>query len=401
MDEQYIKQIRIFHYATRLPVTLYSEGKIIYRRPAEQDCVMKLLFERDMMDGIQSSENQLLTPQYLSNEYGEHYIYFQLDKNHALLTGPFLRGTYREDDVRAMIRKTHPSLCHREKLQEHFCGLQPLSDNSIFYSGRMLECLFADSVAKPAEEFSVKPQNIPTAYFQNTYDNRIRLFSHPPYFLEQEICRLISSGDSEYAVRILSEINTQSRARLADDPLRSLKNSLICSCTLFTRAAISGGVSPDAAYTMSDSFIQIIEGIDSIRTLSGMEEQMINSFAGMVNDLMHERFSAVIRNAIRYIDSNLSEKISVNEIAKAVFVHPNYLSSLFKKEMGIPLSGFIRQRRIEEAKNFIRFSNSTIAEIANFYQFSSQSHFIKVFRQITGITPMNYRNNSDSLSVKG
>lgn len=391
MVEHYIRQARIFHYATRLPVTLYSDLKILYRRPAGQNCVMNILVKKDMMDGLYTSEKQFLTPQYVSNDYDEHFVFFQLDENHVLLTGPFLKAGYSSDDVRAMIRKNHPALSLREKLQEHFCGLQPLSDNSIFYSGRILESLFAAASLKPSGELSGRPQNIPSTYFRNTYDNRIRLFSHPPYFLEQEICRLISTGDKDYAIKILSEINTQNRARLANDPQRSLKNSLICSCTLFTRAAIAGGVSPDAAYTMSDSFIQIIESIDSIRTLSGVEEQMLISFVDMVNELKHERYSAVIRNAIRYIDNNLSEKITVSEIAKAVFVHQNYLSSLFKKETGVPLSLFIRQRRIEEAKNFIRFSGSTIAEIASFYQFSSQSHFIKIFKQITGTTPTKYR----------
>jgi AraC-like DNA-binding protein len=292
-----------------------------------------------------------------------------------------------------MIRKNHPELSLREKLQEHFGSLQPLTENSMFYIGRLLEHLFSEYDPKPEEMLTEKPQNIPSAYFQNTYDNRIRLFSHPPYFLEQEICRLISAGDKEYAMKILSEINARDRARLANDPQRSLKNSLICSCTLFTRAAIAGGVSPDAAYTMSDSFIQIIESIDSIRTLRGVEAEMLNSFVDMVNDLKQEKYSQVIRGTIRYIDNNLSERITVPAIAKAVFVHQNYLSSLFKKETGVALSAFIRQRRIEEAKNFIRFSSSSIAEIANFYQFSSQSHFIKVFRQITGITPTKFRSN--------
>jgi AraC-like DNA-binding protein len=352
---------------------------------------MNILFQRDMMEDLHSSENQFMTPQYLSNEYGEHFVFFQLDEKDALLTGPFLKGEYSSDDVRTMIRKKHPELSLREKLQEHFRGLQPLPENSIFYIGRLLEYLFSGPDSKPSDELAAETQNIPSAYFQNTYDNRIRLFSHPPYFLEQEICRLISAGDKEYAMKILSEINARDRARLAGDPLRSLKNSLICSRTLFTRSAIAGGVSPDAAYTMSDSFIQITESLDSMRTLRDVETQMLNSFVDMVNDLKHEKYSAVIRGAIRYIDNNLSEELTVPAIAKAVFVHENYLSSLFKKETGVALSVFIRQRRIEEAKNFIRFSSSSIAEIANFYQFSSQSHFIKVFKQFTGTTPSKFR----------
>jgi hypothetical protein len=65
---RYMRQARIFHYAARLPVTLYADGGILYRRPAEQNCVMNILFRLDMMEGLHSSENQLMTPQYLSSE---------------------------------------------------------------------------------------------------------------------------------------------------------------------------------------------------------------------------------------------------------------------------------------------------------------------------------------------
>jgi hypothetical protein len=46
---------------------------------------------------------------------------------------------------------------------------------------------------------------------------------------------------------------------------------------------------------MSDSFIQITESLDSMRTLRDVETQMLNSFVDMVNDLKHEKYSAVIR----------------------------------------------------------------------------------------------------------
>ena len=49
---------------------------------------------------------------------------------------------------------------------------------------------------------------------------------------------------------VLTEINSLKRTRLSKDALRSVKNSLICSVTLFTRAAIDGGVMPEAAFTL-------------------------------------------------------------------------------------------------------------------------------------------------------
>ena len=58
------------------------------------------------------------------------------------------------------------------------------------------------------------------------------------------------------------------------------------------------------------------------------------------------------------------------------------------------VSGYIRQQKIEMAKNLLRYSDSSMIEIANQLAFSSQSHFIQQFRDVTGMTPKKYRNES-------
>jgi AraC-like DNA-binding protein len=74
-------------------------------------------------------------------------------------------------------------------------------------------------------------------------------------------------------------------------------------------------------------------------------------------------------------------------------VSPHYLCGLFKKETGEPLFSYIQRKRVEESKSFIRYSNSTFAEIAAFYQFCSQSHFGKAFKKYTQMTPGAYRDH--------
>ncbi len=77
-------------------------------------------------------------------------------------------------------------------------------------------------------------------------------------------------------------------------------------------------------------------------------------------------------------------------------MHPNYLCSLFKKETGGTFVQYILRRRIEEAKFFLRYTENSVADIASFYQFSSQSYFIRRFKEVTGQTPVQYRNSSDA-----
>ena len=72
-------------------------------------------------------------------------------------------------------------------------------------------------------------------------------------------------------------------------------------------------------------------------------------------------------------------------------VSASYLSRLFKKETGSSVSAYIRNRKIDMAKNLLRFSNDSMIEIANRLAFSSQSHFIQQFREVVGMTPKKYR----------
>lgn len=97
-------------------------------------------------------------------------------------------------------------------------------------------------------------------------------------------------------------------------------------------------------------------------------------------------------NLVRdYVQSHLSEPITVQSLAAALKVNRSYLSGVFKKECSETLSHFIRRSKIEEACRQIRQGDKSIAQIAYALGFSSQSHFTHVFRSMTGLTPLKYR----------
>ena len=382
-----------FHFSTGLPVALYAATQCVQSLPEEIRSVPAFLDGGDALSSIGLSPDQLLVAQYVANRYEERYIYFQINGELALLVGPVLTEPMMEGAISNLIRKNRLPIKRKSALIEHYASMRILDETAYFYAGKLMELLFARASSPEQNHVAAayKESTLMEKYQKSTYKNRINLFQHPPYFMEQEIFRLITAGDKANSEKLLRRINTQRRAILAKEPLRSLKNSLIGSCTLFTRAAIAGGASPDAAFTLSDTYILEIESDDSLKSLNDFEGKMLSGFVDMVNGINEGRYSKVIRNAIEYINNNLSEKITVSDIAEKTFVHPNYLSTLFKKETGSTLSNYILGRRVEEAKYFIRFGNNAMSDIANFYQFCSQSHFIATFKKFTGMTPAQYR----------
>jgi len=78
-------------------------------------------------------------------------------------------------------------------------------------------------------------------------------------------------------------------------------------------------------------------------------------------------------------------------LAKQVGMTPSYLSKQFRGEMQISIGDYINRAKIEAAQNMLLYSEYSLTEIANYLDYSSQSYFIQIFRQVVGITPGKYR----------
>ncbi len=392
MTDIHSRLMRTFYYATGLSIEWYEDNVPRQSLPADATSVGKMLLDSTRLSALPPFAGEPIHAQYIHTRYQERFICLRLNDRDLLLIGPMLEKPMTEAAILRLIRSEALPIWLKPAIFEYYASLPVADDNRYYYSGKLLEELCQGMKPEASPVFPVTTdEGIQKSYFENTYSYRTKQFQHPPYALEQEICRLIANGDKESSESILAEINAAPRALLAPDPVRSLKNSLIASCTFMTRAAISGGVSPDEAFTLSDSFIQRMEACTTIEQLLPFEGEMIRVFTARVNQLCNAKFSQTVRQAMVYIENHLSEPMRLDEIAEHVYVNPHYLCGLFKKETGELLFSYIQRKRVEESKAFIRYSNSSIAEIAVFYQFCSQSHFGKAFKKYVQMTPGAYR----------
>jgi YesN/AraC family two-component response regulator len=237
---------------------------------------------------------------------------------------------------------------------------------------------------------NLNKSEIEKKFFQVKINNKQDYFIHPPYDLEKQLVSWLAKGHYEEAKYFLDEINSLERAKLAKDSIRSLKNSLICSCTLFTRSIIKGGVDSETAFDLSDVFIQQIEHTNSIESLCKLEYDMLKRFIKTVKSNDNRTFQFVINKAINFINDQILQELSLETISKHVNVHPNYLSKLFKDEVGLTLTEFINRKRIEESKYFLLHSDLSISEIAHLFTYCNQSYYSSLFKKYTGISPKQF-----------
>ena len=92
-----------------------------------------------------------------------------------------------------------------------------------------------------------------------------------------------------------------------------------------------------------------------------------------------------------YIEKNLRKDLKVGDIAPAIGVNRTYLSRLFHQEEGITVQQYVQKEKCRHAAQMLQYSDHTIAQIALYLGFSSQSYFGACFQTWYGMTPNAYR----------
>lgn len=135
------------------------------------------------------------------------------------------------------------------------------------------------------------------------------------------------------------------------------------------------------------SHIYLQKDIMEIMTfIQQMADQIQSVFTENADTIRRE-----ITHTIAYIHENYSKELSVESLAASVYLAPNYLSRLFKKETGKSLSQYIRQYRMEKAKELLIHTNKKVIQIGIDVGYSNYSYFCQSFREYYGTSPEKYR----------
>jgi AraC-like DNA-binding protein len=210
--------------------------------------------------------------------------------------------------------------------------------------------------------------------------------------VETELLRYIETGKVNEVLQFYKRAKSTSSGIIADNSIRQLKNEFIVIITLACRAAIKGGLSETIAYPLAGVYIQQAERLIELDTITSLLGQALLDFTNRVaNSIIPPNSDSILHNAVQYVRKNTNRNIIVSDVADHIGFSRSYLSRKFKKEIGFELSMFIRQCKLEEAKDLLAYSSKSINEISNYLCFSDQSHFQKVFKNQFGITPQAYR----------
>lgn len=101
--------------------------------------------------------------------------------------------------------------------------------------------------------------------------------------------------------------------------------------------------------------------------------------------------SALVEKIQKYIVLHIHQEITREEIAQAVYLSPDYVARIFKRETGLTLNAYIVEKRIGLAKQLLSSTEIPVGDISSNLGYSSFSHFTKLFKNSEGVTPSEYR----------
>lgn len=159
------------------------------------------------------------------------------------------------------------------------------------------------------------------------------------------------------------------------------------------------GFLENVCHEVNPEAYKLLQKQDLERTASGMITfgELETCFRKAVESILESKDKKedirnyAIRRAISFIREHYSENISLDMLADRLEITPEYLSTLFNKEVGINFSTFLKRFRISQAKRLLKGTDEKIYSIALQVGYNDPKYFNRVFKEEVGVSPGDYK----------
>ncbi|MCL2461206.1 MAG: PocR ligand-binding domain-containing protein [Defluviitaleaceae bacterium] len=218
-----------------------------------------------------------------------------------------------------------------------------------------------------------------------------------PLQKEDELLDAMSTGDVKAAKALLNELlgHIFFYSGFRFDVIRSRILELI---VLLSRAAVKGGADAELIFGLNYEYIRDLDNFKTTEDLAYWLSIVMNRFTDYVFNFVGVKHADVIYKAVDYMKLHYMEKLTLEEVAGYVYLSAPYFSKVFKDETKTNFNHYLNKIRIEHSKKLLLNQNIPLADVSNLVGYEDQSYYSKVFKKITGLSPLKYRQSRGGAS---
>lgn len=212
------------------------------------------------------------------------------------------------------------------------------------------------------------------------------------FFSLDQIKVVISNAYEEYDSKKLKLVMDEIIETIISHPNNNLDALDLAGNILY----LSISLLADGGQLISEIFKDFPDGYRSLYTKTSSKQiadwlsHLTTGLSTMFDEKKKDYKHHIVHNVKLYINTNVCQKLSLNEVAAAFGISPNYLSSLFKKNAEMGFTDFVNYTKIQKAKELMDGKNFKIYEVSHELGFESAFYFSKVFKKVEGYSPSEY-----------
>jgi two-component system response regulator YesN len=170
-----------------------------------------------------------------------------------------------------------------------------------------------------------------------------------------------------------------------------LKARLVELLSVLSRAAAQGGVDINVLLNKNLDYINKVLSIHTQDDLCAWISRALDDFIESVYACQDARKMSQLRPAMEFMEMNYNRPITLADIAHEAHLSVSRLAHLFREQVGITLIDFLTNVRINAAKRLMLKTEMNCTQVCFEVGYNNQSYFTRTFKQVTGMTPRQFR----------
>ena len=223
--------------------------------------------------------------------------------------------------------------------------------------------------------------------YRDIFDNGIRTIILDRR-MEKDILESFEKTDFTISQKIIEQVAALINIEgFTIDDLREFNYNLI---ELVYRILNKAGISTETHCINAHLLYDELNRCEVIVELYKKYSLFINDCLQLVSNRNLNYYKKLADNIKKYIHDNYAKDISLESVAQDQAFHPNYISRIFKEEFGENFIDYLTNYRIAIARDLLKDIRNNVSDVSGMVGYSNPKYFSKVFKKITGITPMEY-----------